>query len=96
MPRLRISPEAQRDIDEIYLYGALRYGLGQADGYLAGMQNLLDTVARNPQMAREREEIRPPIRLLRYEAHHLFYDVIDGGVVLQRVLHHSTDWMTTF
>lgn len=92
MPPPRISPAAQQDIDEVYLYGILAYGLGQADGYISGLREAVLVLAEHPLMGRERDEVRPPIRLLPYESHHLFYDVIDGTVVLQRVLHHSADW----
>ena len=52
-----------------------------------------ELIAANPMMARERTEVRPPIRLLPVEAHHVFYDIVDETVVIQRVLYHSADWM---
>ena len=93
MPRLRISPAATRDIDELYIFGALRYGLPQADRYRERLLQAFELIAANPMMARERTEIRPPIRLLPVEAHHVFYDIVDETVVIQRVLYHSADWM---
>lgn len=92
----RISTAAQQDIDEIYLYGILNYGPRQADGYLGGLRRALLLIAEHPLMGRERDEVRPPIRLWLHEAHHVFYDLIDGTVVVQRVLHHSADWTELF
>ncbi|KQU95846.1 type II toxin-antitoxin system RelE/ParE family toxin [Devosia sp. Root105] len=96
MPPPRISPAAQQDIDEIYLYGVLTYGPTQADSYTNSLRGAVLLIAEHPFMGRERDEVRPPIRLWHHEAHHLFYDLIDGTVVVQRVLHHSADWTELF
>jgi toxin ParE1/3/4 len=96
MPPPRISLAAQQDIDEIYLYGILTYGPAQADGYINGLRIAVLLIAQHPQMGRERDEVRPPIRLWVHEAHHVFYDLIDGTVVVQRVLHYSADWIELF
>lgn len=92
----RISPAARQDIDELYIYGILTYGLRQADAYVAGLRGTINTIAEHPMLGREKDEIRPPVRLVPYEAHHLFYDVIDETVVLQRVLHRSANWTEAF
>lgn len=96
MPRPKVSPEAQLDLNDMHIYGTLRFGLQQADRYLDGLRGMLDTVGENPHIGREREEVHPPIRLLPYKAHHIFYDVIGGTVVIIRVLHHTVDWMHEF
>jgi toxin ParE1/3/4 len=93
MPQLRISPAAARDLDETYIFGTLRYGLSQADRYLERLRQAFELISDNPLMARERIEVRPPIRLLPVGAHHVFYDVVEDAVIIQRVLHRSADWM---
>lgn len=45
-----------------------------------------------PQAARERIELRPPVRILRYKAHLVIYEVRDQVVVL-RVRHGREDWL---
>jgi toxin ParE1/3/4 len=59
---------------------------------MAGLRQLLGLLATTPMMGRERDEVRPPIRLMPYEAHHIFYDIIGDTVVIQRLLHRTADW----
>jgi toxin ParE1/3/4 len=77
MPRPRFSPEAHRDLDDIYVYGTLTYGLAHTDDYANGLLATIERLGANPRIARERDEVRPPIRLLTYRAHNICYD-IDG------------------
>lgn len=91
--QLKYSEEAERDIDKMYGYGAEIFGMAQADAYMVGLNRLFDTLRDNPLIGRERDEVRPPIRLFPYEAHHVFYDVLDDRVVIRRLLHRSVDWM---
>jgi toxin ParE1/3/4 len=90
--RLEISDVALDDLDGIYRYGHEIYGLMQADTYMAGLKQLLELLAETPMMGRERDEVRPPIRLVPYRAHHIFYDIIGETVVIQRLLHRTADW----
>ncbi len=92
MMRLEISEAAAADLVDIYAYGAVRYGLAQADDYMAGLRRLFESLLGSPFMGRERNEIRPPIRLMPCGAHHVFYDVIGDRLIIQRVLHHMADW----
>ncbi|MHB1109951.1 MAG: type II toxin-antitoxin system RelE/ParE family toxin [Devosia sp.] len=91
--RLRTSPEADRDTYDIHIYGSLRYGVQQADSYLDGLQHTLELIAEMPLMARERHEVRPAVRVYPYGAHHIFYVVADGEVLVVRILHYTADWM---
>jgi toxin ParE1/3/4 len=90
--RLEISDVALNDLADIYRYGVKIYGLTHADAYMAGLKELLALLTTTPMLGRERDEVRPPIRLVPYEAHHVFYDIIGDSVVVQRLLHRSVDW----
>ena len=90
--RLEVSVAAEADINAMYAIGATNFGLDQADRYMAGLLSVLSTIADNPMIGRVRDEVRPPIRLFPYEAHHVFYDVVGDTVVIQRLLHGSADW----
>jgi toxin ParE1/3/4 len=93
MMRLEFSEPAEHDLENIYIYGAETFGMAQADVYMSGLRRLFDTLRDNPMVGRERDEVRPPIRLFPYEAHHVFYDVFADRVMVQRVLHRTVDWM---
>jgi toxin ParE1/3/4 len=92
MPPPNYSPEADADIVDLNIYGMLTYGIAHTDAYVARLRRAIALHAENPLAAAERDEIRPPIRMFRCGAHHVFYDVIDGQILVQRVLHHSVDW----
>lgn len=42
--RLRLSPDALRDIDDIFIYGVLNYGLVASDGYNSRLRDAIDTL----------------------------------------------------
>lgn len=91
--RVKHSPRAEADIEDIHVDLSLRLGTRKADLYLSGMQAVMEAVADDPLMARERTEVRPPVRLVPFGDHHIFYEVLGDDVVIVRVLHHSFDWM---
>jgi toxin ParE1/3/4 len=91
--RLRIAGPADRDIDEVLVFGRRVHGERQADGYLLGLLEYLDQVPLSPFAAQMREEASPPVRLRVYRAHNIIYDVTDDEVVILRILHHSVNWV---
>ncbi len=91
--RLRISGEADRDIDELHSYGMQIYGQDRADKYVRQMLGEFRRISEQPHLWRERDEVRPPVRLRALFAHNIFYDVGDDEVVIVRVLHHTADWV---
>ena len=93
--RLEVSAEAERDLAEMHLFGALNYGQAQADQYLAAILDEFRRITEWPLASPERLEVRPPIRMRSCGAHNLFYDVDGDRVSIVRVLHHSADWMNS-
>jgi plasmid stabilization system protein ParE len=54
--QLKLSPEAVRDLSAIHEFGALQYGLQQADDYLDELAAALASIERMPFASRERDE----------------------------------------
>lgn len=90
--RLSVSAEAGADLDAIRVYGYEKYGERSAESYLIALVGSFDRIAAWPYAARIRTEIQPPVRLVVFSAHNIFYDVEDDVVQIVRVLHHSMDW----
>ena len=44
-----------------------------------------------PEMAAERRDFRPPVRIQHYEKHLIIYVIEDSGILIVRVLHQSMD-----
>ncbi len=58
------------------------------------MFDLFDLIVANPQMARERHEISPPVRVHPFKAHLIVYTVLEtGDVLIIRIRHSHEDWM---
>ncbi len=89
----RTTAAADADVVELFRFGTERYGLAKADDYVSGLGEALYRLAANPRMARERTEVRPPVRLYTYMAHVIVYIIEDEDVLILRVLHGSSDWI---
>lgn len=88
----RTSPQADEDIADAYVAGAVRFGVAQAERYQDGLFATSQMLADNPLMARERRELTPPVRLYPFQAHMIAYVEDGAGVLIVRVLHGRQDW----
>jgi toxin ParE1/3/4 len=89
--RLRLTPEARADVQDIRRYTARQWGVRQRDIYYAklhqGMRALLD----HPERGRQREELYAGCRSLPVEYHVVFHYLTEDEIVIDRVLHSSQD-----
>jgi len=90
----RISEAADRDIEALYIEGALRFGLAQADRYHESLTRAFEAIAAFPELARERDELNPPVRTQPTGSHIVVYRILeDGDVLIIRVRHGREDWV---
>ena len=92
MPRLEVSSRAERDIDDLYRFGIVQYGLRLADDYVQLLHRRMGQLEQFPLLGVERSDVRPNIRLLVFKAHNIPYRVISNRVLIVRVLHRAADW----
>lgn len=90
--RPELSRSAQRDIDALHSYGLQNFGKTVADDYVRRLLDLLDLLAPNPRMARERSELKAGLRLLNYRSHMLAYRINSRGIKILRILHVRQNW----
>ena len=92
------SKDADRDLLDIYLHGAAKFGVGQSETYLAKLAACMNQVAMNPLRSTLRTEFRPPVRLFSCGSHLLVYLISnDNAVVIVRILHKRMtlpDWLS--
>lgn len=86
-----LSPKAAADLDGIYEYTILNFGLEQAREYLLGLHERFQTLAEHPMHGRSADEVAPDLRRLEYQSHVVFYVPKDKGVRIVRVLHESME-----
>lgn len=89
----RLSRKAEQDIIELFLQGAERFGVLQAEACHELLARTFAFLADNPEAARLREEIDPPVRIHPLQAHRVIYRIEeDGSVSIIRVRHAHEDW----
>ena len=88
----RLAPAAQRDLEDIWDYTAAQWSAAQAETYLRGLQSVLDTIVAQPQIARERREFDPPVRLHPYQSHLIIYREAGEYLDVLRVVHRRRHW----
>lgn len=92
MSRFQLAARADDDVDAIYAAGIEMLGIAHADRYFAGLTAAFTFLADNPLAARLRHEIEPPVRVWRYKAHMIFYEIDGDGILVLRVRHGREDW----
>jgi toxin ParE1/3/4 len=88
----RFSRKAAEDLEDLYLHGAVAFGVAQADVYFAGLIAALEFLARFPKAARARPELGPATRGHPYKSYMIFYRPDGADIFIQRIRHGSEDW----
>ncbi|NSY39603.1 type II toxin-antitoxin system RelE/ParE family toxin [Leisingera sp. ANG59] len=89
--RWRIRPAARADLAAIWRYGLDTWGEAQADAYADNLFALFDLLADFPEMARERGEFTPPVRIHPTGAHLVIYRLEQDRPEIIRILHARQD-----
>ena len=90
-----LTEAAEEDLIEIWREGAKRWGPVQADRYADAFEATFALLARFPEMASDRRELTPPLRVHPSGAHMILYCPHSGGSILViRVRHQREDWTT--
>lgn len=92
MRRLRFRPQAIADIEGIWDYTALRWGVAQADRSVLSLRETCVAVAGGELPGQDASHIRPGYRK-QLSGRHVLYDrsTEDGAVEIIRVLHQRMD-----
>lgn len=88
----RLSPQARNDLGNIWSYTAQTWSADQADTYLRGLDQKLGDLCLNPESARERKEIDPPVRLHPYRSHLVIYRIEGDQLAVIRIVHYRQHW----
>jgi toxin ParE1/3/4 len=86
MARIVRTFPARDDLRQIWVYVA-QHNLVAADRFIDEIERTLRLLAGNPQMGQAIEQFRAGLRQFTVGNYVLFYEPIEGGVRLVRVLH---------
>jgi toxin ParE1/3/4 len=91
MAQWRLSRQAERDLDAIWLFSADRFGTEQADRMLERLEEQFRLLAAQPRSGRARDDVRPGLRSVAIESYLIFYRVSSPGVRIIRIWHGRQD-----
>jgi|APTNR8051073442_1049403.scaffolds.fasta_scaffold00291_33 toxin ParE1/3/4 len=91
---VRLSPEAERDLENIWLYTVAMWSIDQAENYIGDITSTFDLLSLSPLIARERIEFTPPVRVHRHQSHVIIYRVNGDFIDIVRVVHMKQNWST--
>lgn len=86
-----LSNDADADLDKIFDYTEAEHGFNQAVKYLSDLDNLFEQLVKNPNLGKERKEIRKSIYSIVEQEHIIFYEIREEYVLIARVLHGRRD-----
>jgi len=89
--QVELTVLAEQDIIEHYLYGYEHFGKRQADLYEAKIRETFSLIGGNPELAAERSDYSPPIRIHHTGKHYIAYTVDDNCVLVLRVLREEAE-----
>jgi toxin ParE1/3/4 len=86
-----LGERAEADLAEIWRYTAQQWTVAQADKYYRMIVAALETLAANPEIGRQRDDVRSGYRRYDAGAHVVFYRVVRNDIEIVRVLHQNMD-----
>jgi toxin ParE1/3/4 len=90
--RLRLAPEAKRDIRRIWHEGSARWSAVRADAYVSDLSEVFELLVATPAIVRERSEFTPPVRIYTYRSHVIIFRESDDYLDVLRIRHGHEDW----
>ena len=87
MPSFRLSRGAEADLLSIGAYTLPTWGPDQAARYLDEIEACCRTLAADPELGRDCEEVLPGLRRMESGRHVIFYRRQAGGILVSRILH---------
>ena len=90
--RYELTPKALGDLDDIWRYTAETWSVDQADTYIDGLAKVFDLLVSMPEMAPQRHEFTPPVRIHPHGSHLVIYIVREAVLVIVRVLGGGQSW----
>lgn len=91
MLKLSITPKAESDLTDIWLYTSEEWGADQADHYLDQLEVGMKQLMSHPLLGADYVHVLAGYRRLQVEHHLVFYQVLELEVLVVRVLHEDMD-----
>jgi len=87
----KLLPEAEKDLENIWLYTVQEWGAEQALTYIDQIDEGFQLLADNPNIAPSYREFNPTVHIHHQNKHLIVYLVESNKIVILRILHESMD-----
>jgi toxin ParE1/3/4 len=91
MAEYRLSPAAERDLEQIWEYTYREWGLGLAEQYTDVLTTACQTLAETPNSAPACDHIRRGYRRRSVHRHVIYFRIMAYGIAVILVLHDRMD-----
>ncbi len=91
MAAYKLTPKAVDDLDGIYEYTIMNFGLERARGYLNDLHQRFNDLAERPALGRGAERMAIGLKRYTYRSHVVFYMSENDSVLIVRALHERMD-----
>lgn len=91
-----LSKDADLDLEEIFDYTETEYGFNHAVTYLTDLEKVFESLVFQPEIGRQRNEIKKGLFSITEQEHTIFYRILDNNTRIVRVLHGSRDLPRNF
>lgn len=91
-----VSPQAKRDLKEIRAFTLQSWSTNQADIYLGRIEDAFYSLLENPEIGRERNDVKAGYRSIVIEKHVLFYTIKKSEIHILSIPHSRMDILNYF
>ena len=91
MSEFRLTPTAERDLEDIWTYTLKNWGLEQANHYIDRLMVVFDALSQSPKTAPACDHILLGYRRRSFERHMVYFRITNYGIEVVRILHVSMD-----
>ena len=88
----KLSGKASGDVEDIYEFTIVHFGIEQARKYLHGLGDCFKALAEYPLQGRAADELASELRRYEYQSHVEFYREEEQYTLIVRVLHKSMEF----
>ena len=92
MARFKLTNEAVKDLEEIWIYTYQNWSVEQADRYYNLIIDEIEFLSSNPLSGRSMDYIKEGYRVSKVKSHLVFYKIITNAAIeIIRILHQRMD-----
>ncbi len=86
MAAYQLTNKAESEIERIYEYSILNFGLQVAQDYVSGLHHCFELLADNPSWGNNYDFIEPGLLRYEYRSHSIYYQQTEDAILVVRVL----------